>query len=149
MGNLVCDIVLNTLHGDLCLLNSGSFRSGMIHPAGPFTLGTCMTVSVNMCFGKGLSTGHCLAGQLRSLAVCCAADLPCRTCCGLLLAGFVYVCCCVCVGVGAEHLVKLFPFKAAPLRMEVTGQVLCVVAVCSSMEGVGERVVLAWQSVVD
>ena len=38
-GNFVCDIVLNTLHVDVCLINSGSFRSDMVHPAGDFTLG--------------------------------------------------------------------------------------------------------------
>ncbi len=38
---------------------------------------------------------------------------------GLLSVSHSSVCYCL----PAEHLVKLFPFKAAPLRMEVTGQV--------------------------
>lgn len=39
VGNLVCDIALNTLHADVCMLNSGSFRSDTVHAAGEFTLG--------------------------------------------------------------------------------------------------------------
>ncbi len=35
----MCDIVKNTLRTDICLINSGSFRSDMVHAAGDFTLG--------------------------------------------------------------------------------------------------------------
>ncbi|XP_047120088.1 trifunctional nucleotide phosphoesterase protein YfkN isoform X1 [Schistocerca piceifrons] len=38
LGNWVCDVVLAATGADLVLLNSGTFRSDMIHPAGPFTM---------------------------------------------------------------------------------------------------------------
>lgn len=39
LGNWVCDVVLAATGADLVMLNSGTFRSDRVHPAGPFTLG--------------------------------------------------------------------------------------------------------------
>jgi 5'-nucleotidase len=36
LGNFVCDIMLSTINADCALLNSGSFRSDIVHPAGVF-----------------------------------------------------------------------------------------------------------------
>ena len=36
LGNLVCDIVLTACNAQISLINSGTFRSHMIHPAGDF-----------------------------------------------------------------------------------------------------------------
>ena len=36
LGNLVCDIVLTACNAQIALINSGTFRSQMIHPAGDF-----------------------------------------------------------------------------------------------------------------
>ncbi|KAB0805200.1 hypothetical protein PPYR_02170 [Photinus pyralis] len=38
LGNWVCDIVLAATGADLVILNSGTFRSDQVHPAGDFTL---------------------------------------------------------------------------------------------------------------
>ncbi|XP_026728619.1 uncharacterized protein LOC113494469 isoform X2 [Trichoplusia ni] len=38
LGNWVCDILLAATGADLVLLNSGTFRSDQVHPAGDFTL---------------------------------------------------------------------------------------------------------------
>uniref|UniRef100_A0A1B6K7N1 5'-Nucleotidase C-terminal domain-containing protein n=2 Tax=Homalodisca liturata TaxID=320908 RepID=A0A1B6K7N1_9HEMI len=44
LGNWVCDVVLAATGADLVLLNSGTFRSDRVHPAGPFTLGDLVNV---------------------------------------------------------------------------------------------------------
>ena len=36
LGNFVCDIILQNVDADCCILNSGSFRSDTLHPAGTF-----------------------------------------------------------------------------------------------------------------
>jgi 5'-nucleotidase len=36
LGNFVSDIMLSTINADCALLNSGTFRSNMVHPAGEF-----------------------------------------------------------------------------------------------------------------
>lgn len=38
LGNWVCDVVLAATGADLVLLNSGTFRSDQVHPAGDFTM---------------------------------------------------------------------------------------------------------------
>ncbi|GJQ79237.1 hypothetical protein Trydic_g5481 [Trypoxylus dichotomus] len=38
LGNWVCDVVLAATGADLVLLNSGTFRSDQVHPAGDFTI---------------------------------------------------------------------------------------------------------------
>lgn len=38
LGNWVCDVILSATGVDVVLLNSGTFRSDQIHPAGPFTM---------------------------------------------------------------------------------------------------------------
>lgn len=38
LGNWVCDIILAATGADVALINSGTFRSDQVHPAGPFTL---------------------------------------------------------------------------------------------------------------
>ncbi|XP_041969066.1 snake venom 5'-nucleotidase isoform X2 [Aricia agestis] len=38
LGNWVCDVLLAATNADLLLLNSGTFRSDQVHPAGEFTL---------------------------------------------------------------------------------------------------------------
>lgn len=38
LGNFVCDIMVASTNADLALLNSGSFRSDAVQPAGPFFL---------------------------------------------------------------------------------------------------------------
>ncbi|XP_045505601.1 snake venom 5'-nucleotidase isoform X2 [Colias croceus] len=38
LGNWVCDVLLAATAADLLLLNSGTFRSDQVHPAGEFTL---------------------------------------------------------------------------------------------------------------
>ncbi|KAI4468300.1 nucleotidase-related [Holotrichia oblita] len=38
LGNWVCDVILAATGADLVLLNSGTFRSDQIHPAGEFTM---------------------------------------------------------------------------------------------------------------
>ncbi len=36
LGNFVCDIMLSAINADCAILNSGSFRSDMVHTAGEF-----------------------------------------------------------------------------------------------------------------
>ena len=38
LGNFICDIMVAATNADFSLLNSGTIRSDMIHPAGPFFL---------------------------------------------------------------------------------------------------------------
>lgn len=38
LGDWVCDVVMSATGADLVLINSGTFRSDQIHPAGPFTM---------------------------------------------------------------------------------------------------------------
>lgn len=38
IGNLMCDIALASTGADVCMINSGTFRSDQIHEAGPFTM---------------------------------------------------------------------------------------------------------------
>ncbi len=38
MGNFVCDVAKQKFGADACLINSGTFRSDQIHPAGDFKL---------------------------------------------------------------------------------------------------------------
>lgn len=44
LGNWICDVLLAATGADLVLLNSGTFRSDRVHPAGPFTLGDMVNV---------------------------------------------------------------------------------------------------------
>ncbi|KAK7868782.1 hypothetical protein R5R35_003628 [Gryllus longicercus] len=44
LGNWICDVVLAATGADLVLLNSGTFRSDMVHPAGNFTMRDLVTV---------------------------------------------------------------------------------------------------------
>ena len=43
-GNFICDIILEAVPADICLLNSGTFRSDRVHSKGPFTLRDLMTI---------------------------------------------------------------------------------------------------------
>lgn len=36
LGNFVCDIILENVDADCCIVNSGSFRSDTLHPTGCF-----------------------------------------------------------------------------------------------------------------
>ena len=38
LGTFICDIMVAATNADFALLNSGTLRSDMIHPAGPFFL---------------------------------------------------------------------------------------------------------------
>lgn len=38
LGNWICDVVLASTGADLVILNSGTFRSDQVHPAGEFTM---------------------------------------------------------------------------------------------------------------
>ena len=38
LGNFVCDIMVASTEADFALINSGTFRSDTLHPAGPFTI---------------------------------------------------------------------------------------------------------------
>lgn len=38
LGDWVCDVVLSATGADVVILNSGTFRSDQLHPAGPFTM---------------------------------------------------------------------------------------------------------------
>lgn len=38
LGNWVCDVVLAATNADCVILNSGTFRSDTVHPAGDLTL---------------------------------------------------------------------------------------------------------------
>lgn len=38
LGNWVCDVVLSATGADVVIINSGTFRSDQIHPAGPFSM---------------------------------------------------------------------------------------------------------------
>lgn len=38
LGNWICDIALASTGADIAIINSGTFRSDQIHPAGPFTM---------------------------------------------------------------------------------------------------------------
>lgn len=44
LGNWMCDILLAATGADLVILNSGTFRSDQVHPAGDFTLGDLMRI---------------------------------------------------------------------------------------------------------
>ncbi|XP_069355862.1 mannosylglucosyl-3-phosphoglycerate phosphatase isoform X3 [Maniola hyperantus] len=44
LGNWVCDVLLAATGADLLLLNSGTFRSDQVHPAGDFTLRDLSTI---------------------------------------------------------------------------------------------------------
>lgn len=44
LGNWICDILLAATGADLVLINSGTFRSDQIHPAGDFTLGDLLRI---------------------------------------------------------------------------------------------------------
>ncbi|XP_026333731.1 snake venom 5'-nucleotidase-like isoform X2 [Hyposmocoma kahamanoa] len=44
LGNWVCDVLLAATGADLVILNSGTFRSDQIHPAGDFTLRDLSTI---------------------------------------------------------------------------------------------------------
>ncbi|CAB3259449.1 unnamed protein product [Arctia plantaginis] len=44
LGNWVCDVLLAATGADLVLLNSGTFRSDQVHPAGDFTLRDLSTI---------------------------------------------------------------------------------------------------------
>lgn len=38
LGNFICDIALAATSADVCMINSGTFRSDQVHEAGPFTM---------------------------------------------------------------------------------------------------------------
>ena len=38
LGNFVCDIMVASTEADFALINSGTFRSDTLHPAGSFTI---------------------------------------------------------------------------------------------------------------
>lgn len=38
LGNWICDIALASTGADVCMINSGTFRSDQVHEAGPFTM---------------------------------------------------------------------------------------------------------------
>lgn len=38
LGDWVCDVVLSATGADVVIINSGTFRSDQVHPAGPFTM---------------------------------------------------------------------------------------------------------------
>lgn len=38
LGNWICDVALSATGADVVIINSGTFRSDQIHPAGPFTM---------------------------------------------------------------------------------------------------------------
>lgn len=38
LGDWICDVVLSATGADIVILNSGTFRSDQVHPAGPFTM---------------------------------------------------------------------------------------------------------------
>ncbi|CAG9792883.1 unnamed protein product [Diatraea saccharalis] len=44
LGNWVCDVLLAATGADLVILNSGTFRSDQVHPAGDFTLRDLSTI---------------------------------------------------------------------------------------------------------
>ncbi|XP_048484185.1 mannosylglucosyl-3-phosphoglycerate phosphatase [Plutella xylostella] len=44
LGNWVCDVLLAATGADLVLINSGTFRSDQVHPAGDFTLRDLSTI---------------------------------------------------------------------------------------------------------
>ena len=44
LGNFICDIMVAATHADFAILNSGTFRSDAVHPAGPFFLKDLLTV---------------------------------------------------------------------------------------------------------
>ncbi|XP_045455614.1 snake venom 5'-nucleotidase [Melitaea cinxia] len=44
LGNWVCDVLLAATGADLLILNSGTFRSDQVHPAGDFTLRDLSTI---------------------------------------------------------------------------------------------------------
>ena len=111
-GNFVCDIVLNTLHVDVCLINSGSFRSDMVHPAGDFTLGDLvkarpLSETRDVPFPKR-GTG-CMARIVGQPARCFGT-----------VGWRAPQACCVCFYTGRQ----MFPFASAPLRVSVTGELL-------------------------
>ena len=47
LGNWVCDVILAATGADCALINSGTLRSDIIHPPGPFTL-RCLTSVIPM-----------------------------------------------------------------------------------------------------
>ncbi|CAH1714900.1 unnamed protein product [Chironomus riparius] len=38
LGNFICDIALASTSADVCIINSGTFRSDQVHAAGPFSM---------------------------------------------------------------------------------------------------------------
>ncbi|KAF8064656.1 yfkN [Scenedesmus sp. PABB004] len=44
LGSLFCDVLRRACSADVCILNSGTFRSDVVHPAGPFTLRDLLAV---------------------------------------------------------------------------------------------------------
>jgi 5'-nucleotidase len=44
LGNFICDIMVAATNADFALLNSGTFRSDMVHPAGPFYVKDLVTI---------------------------------------------------------------------------------------------------------
>lgn len=44
LGNFICDIMVAATNADFALLNSGTFRSDQVHPAGPFFLKDLLTI---------------------------------------------------------------------------------------------------------
>ena len=57
MGNFVCDVARQKFGADVCVINSGTFRSDQIHPAGDFKLRDLTALfpfSDGQCLGRGL-----------------------------------------------------------------------------------------------
>ena len=46
LGNFICDIMRAATQSDVALLNSGSFRSDVIHPVGPFKMKVNLNVFI-------------------------------------------------------------------------------------------------------
>jgi len=44
LGNFICDIMVAATNADFALLNSGTFRSDMVHPAGSFYVKDLVTI---------------------------------------------------------------------------------------------------------
>jgi 2',3'-cyclic-nucleotide 2'-phosphodiesterase (5'-nucleotidase family) len=49
LGNFVADVFREASRADVALLNSGSLRSDIIHPAGPVTARVCLTFPTTRC----------------------------------------------------------------------------------------------------
>jgi 5'-nucleotidase len=64
LGNFVCDIIIETVNADCAIINSGTFRSDTLHPAGEFKLRDLKailpfldTIIVLQCTGRQLYEG--------------------------------------------------------------------------------------------